>query len=316
MSHPGLTTVRRHLRFTALSAAGCALMLAGCSNPPVNPSSGSSDAATQDVAAVSVDEELSAMVPQEFVDAGVVQVATNAPFPPYQMFASPGSEELIGLEIDLGQAIGEKLGVEFSFSQQPYDGLIPGLQAGKYDVLMATLFDTAEREEAVDFVNYARSGSGILVKATTEDIAVLKDLCGRSAAAQNGSLQVTLLEGASKTCTDEGAEPIEIKTFPAFSDEQLALNSGNVEAIVGDLPALGYASTSDPSVKVVEPETPGGYESSYIGIGVPKEDPELTAAITEAVRALMEDGTYEAILEKYGVPQTAIDEPLGNQYGG
>lgn len=316
MSRPSVARGRSSAKLPLIFVAASGLLLAGCSNPPVN-ASGATESPLAEVPAVAVDESLAEMVPAEFVEAGVVNVATNAPFPPYQMFAEPGSEELVGLEIDLGHAIGQKLGVEFEFSQQPYDGLIPGLQAGKYDVLMATLFDTAEREQAIDFVNYARSGSGILVPGTVENIAVLDDLCGRSVAAQNGSLQVDLLKTQSEKCGSDGAEPIDIKTFPAFSDEQLALNSGTVEAIVGDLPALGYAATTDPSVKVIEdPAAPGGYESSYIGIGVPKEDPELTAAITEAVRSLMEDGTYDSILEKYGVEQTAIDEPLGNQHGG
>jgi polar amino acid transport system substrate-binding protein len=300
----------------ALTFAVSAVALAGCANPSVNPA-GSSAAPSASIPAAAKDDALAALVPEKLRNAGSVRVATNAPFPPYQMFAAPGSEELVGLEIDLGHAIGETLGVPFEFSQQPYDGLIPGLQAGKYDVLMATLFDTPEREQQLDFVNYARSGSGILVKKTNTDIKTLDDLCGKAAGVQNGSLQADLLATQSDKCTAAGKAPVEIKALPAFSDEQLALNSGSITSIVGDLPALAYAATQDSTVQVLnDPAAPGGYESSLIGIGIPKSEKQLSDAVSKAIQKLMDDGTYKSILDKYGVSQTAIEKPLTNQHGG
>ncbi|MGY5319293.1 ABC transporter substrate-binding protein [Neomicrococcus lactis] len=299
----------------ALTFAVSAAALAGCANPSVNQSGSSSAPAA--IPAVAKDETLASLVPARLRDAGAVRVATNAPFAPYQMFASPGSEELIGLEIDLGHAIGETLGVPFEFSQQPYDGLIPGLQAGKYDILMATLFDTAEREQQLDFVNYARSGSGILVKKTNTDIKTLDDLCGKAVGVQNGSLQADLVATQGEKCTAAGKAPVEVKALPAFSDEQLALNSGSITSIVGDLPALAYAATQDATVKVLDdPAAPGGYESSLIGVGIPKSEKQLSEAVAKAIQKLMDDGTYKAILDKYGVAQTAIEKPLTNQHGG
>lgn len=300
----------------ALTFAVSAVALAGCANPSVS-QAGSSAAPSASIPAAAKDDALAALVPEKLRNAGSVRVATNAPFPPYQMFAAPGSEELIGLEIDLGHAIGETLGVPFEFSQQPYDGLIPGLQAGKYDVLMATLFDTPEREQQLDFVNYARSGSGILVKKTNTDIKTLDDLCGKAAGVQNGSLQADLLATQSDKCTAAGKAPVEIKALPAFSDEQLALNSGSITSIVGDLPALAYAATQDSTVHVLnDPAAPGGYESSLIGIGIPKSENQLSDAVSKAIQKLMNDGTYKSILDKYGVAQTAIEKPLTNQHGG
>lgn len=314
---PKLSVTLRAAAVGALTFAVAAGTLSGCANPTVSPSAGGSSTAPAEIPAATKDETLAALVPEKLRAAGSVRVATNAPFPPYQMFAAPGSEELVGLEIDLGHAIGETLGVPFEFSQQPYDGLIPGLQAGKYDVLMATLFDTAEREQQLDFVNYARSGSGILVKKTNSDVKTLDDLCGRAVGVQNGSLQADLVGTQSQKCSDAGKAPVEIKAFPAFSDEQLAMNSGAITAIVGDLPALAYAATQDPSVQVLDdPAAPGGYESSLIGVGVPKTEKKLSDAVLGAIEKLMDNGIYEAILDKYGVSQTAIPAPLANQHGG
>lgn len=303
----------------ALMAGAMALsigLLTGCSNPSLS-SSGTNSAQAAAIPSVSSNPELAAAVPEKFRKAGEIRVATNAPFAPYEMFAGPGSEELVGLEIDLGHAVGQKLGVPFKFSQQPFDGLIPGLQAGKYDLLMASLFDTEEREKALDFVNYARSGSGVMVKKETSGIATLNDLCGLSTAVQKGTLQVQMVQTQSTKCLADGRKAVDLKTFPSFSDEQLALNGGTVTAIVGDLPALAYVSTQDQSVTVLDdPAAPGGYDSSPIGFGIPKTEKTLGQAIFKAVEELVQDGTYKAILEKYGVPQTALDAPSTNQYGG
>ena len=308
-----------HVRIMTLGVATLALALStvtGCANPTVSSAPADTSAASE-IPTAPKDETLAAMVPSDLRSAGTVRVATNAPYAPYQMFASPGSQDLIGLEIDLGHAIGETLGIPFDFSQQPYDGLIPGLQAGKYDVLMATLFDTAEREKAVDFVNYARSGSGILVKKSTTNVKTLDDLCGTAVGVQNGSLQFDLVTSQSGKCVNDGKKAIDIKAFPAFSDEQLALNSGAITSIVGDLPVLGYAAKQDSTVQAIDdPAAPGGYESSLIGIGIPKEDKALSEAVAKAVQKLMDDGIYQAILDKYGVGQAAVDAPSMNQHGG
>lgn len=314
---PNPTAILRTAAVGALTFSVSAVALTGCANPSVNAAGGTAAPASAAIPTASKDEALAALVPEKLRDAGTVRVATNAPFAPYQMFAGPGSQELIGLEIDLGHAVGETLGVPFEFSQQPYDGLIPGLQAGKYDVLMATLFDTAEREKQLDFVNYARSGSGILVKKTHTDIKTLDDLCGKGVAVQNGSLQADLVSSQSGKCTAAGKAAIEIKALPAFSDEQLALNSGSITSIVGDLPALAYAATQDSTVQVLnDPTAPGGYESSLIGIGIPKTEKQFSDAVEKAVQKLMDNGTYRAILDKYGVGQTALDKATTNQHGG
>ena len=300
-----------------LSAAVAASALAGCSNPSLSPATPNSSSTAAEIPAAQKDDKLAALVPERLRSASKVKVATSAPFAPYEMFAGPGSTELIGLEIDLGHAIGETLGVPFEFSQQPYDGIIPGVQAGKYDVVMATLFDTPEREEQLDFVNYARSGSGIMIKQTGSEIKTLDDLCGRAAGVQNGSTQADLLEEQSKKCAAAAKSPIDIKAFPSQSDQQLALNSGSIIAIVGDLPALSYSAAQDKAFTVIEdPAAQGGYESNLIGVGVLKTDEGFAEAVAGAIQKLMDNGIYKSILDKYSVSQTAIPEPIVNQHGG
>jgi polar amino acid transport system substrate-binding protein len=301
-------------RNVALVTALAAVFLTGCANPQLGGST-STETTEATISGIQKDDSLASLVPERYRLAGEVRAATNAPFPPYEMFASPGSEELIGLEIDLGEAIGDKLGISFAFSQQPFDGLISGLQADKYDLVMAALFDTPEREQQLDFLIYARSGSGIMVKEGNTDIATIDDLCGKAVAVQDGAAQTDLAKSQDQKCMDAGKPAVDIKSFPFFSDEQLALNSGGVTAILADLPALAYGTS--PGVKILtDPASPGGYDSKYIGMGFSKDDDQLFSAVKSALTALQEEGIYEQIFAKYKLLQGTVEAPLNSQDGG
>ncbi|MEU2155235.1 ABC transporter substrate-binding protein [Streptomyces sp. NPDC019396] len=308
---------RRPLSATVIAAGACLALVSACANPQESTSAAPSSTASKAETAVKRDAELYAMVPAAYREAGRIRVATNAPFPPFEMFAGSGGTKLAGLEIDLGEALGRRLGVPFAFSQQPFDGLLPGLQAKKYDALMAALFDTEEREKTVDFVDYGRSGSALLVKkGNPEELTTLDGLCGHQAAAQTGAQQINLLKQQSDRCIEDGEQAITVKTFPQFSDALLALKTGKAETIVGDLPVLRYSAERDDSVESVEdPTAPQGYDPAPLGIALPKDQPKLREAVRRALADLIDSGVYGEILARYDVAQIAIDAPTVNQAG-
>lgn len=275
---------------------------------------GAASVEIEGVPSMKADPELQALLPDKVAKAGEVTVATNAPFPPYEMFASETDQTLIGLEPDLGHAIGNLLGVKFDFVQQPFDGLIPGLQAGKFDVIMSTLFDTAEREQIVDMVNYSASGSGILVAAgNPESIATSVDLCGKTVAVQTGSAQVAIVEGFSAACA--GGDEVTVKSLPQYSDELLALSTGQAQAVVGDIPAISYSLAEKVNTGkfelVTDPAKPNGYESAPVGVAVAKNS-GMTKPIEAALQKLMDDGVYKTLLKKWNVEGISIDEVTVN----
>lgn len=307
---------RIRLRAHAVATVGvCFVLASACANPEDAGSGPSVRKGSKAEVVVQRDATLYAMVPDSSKKAGRIRVATNAPFAPFEMFAGPVDKKLIGLEIDLGHALGQRLGVPFEFSQQPFDGLIPGLQAKKYDLLMAALFDTKEREKTIDFVNYGRSGSALLVeKGNPKNITTLGGVCGYQAATQTGAQQVALLKKQSDQCVKGRKKAITIKSFPQFSDALLALKTGKADTILGDLPALRYAAKQDGTVETVEdPAAPSGYEPAPVGIGVPKDQPEFREAVRRAMADLMSNGSYRKILDDYDVPQMAVDKPSVNQ---
>ncbi|MFB6896663.1 ABC transporter substrate-binding protein [Streptomyces hydrogenans] len=263
------------------------------------------------------DQQLHDLLPEKIKKAGEVRVATDVPYPPFEMYVKEGGTELTGLDYDLGQALGAKLGVTFAFSPQKFDGIVPALQAGKFDVAMSAITDNEERQKVVDFVDYSQSGSGILVgDGNPAKVTTLDDLCGRKVAVQAATNQLDLLKSHQDVCAKTGKGKVDIQTFPKDSDAQLALRSGKVVAQVLTKPAAGWvAKTADGGKAfdlVEDPAAPGGYNASPNGIAVSKQLPELTDAIQKALQSLIDDGTVVKIYNEYGVTSIAVKEATKN----
>ncbi|EWT02074.1 ABC transporter substrate-binding protein [Intrasporangium oryzae NRRL B-24470] len=312
----------RPISVLAALAAG-AVLLSGCGGPTsaeeTTPSKGASAAAPVTVAgiAISVDGAARKAVPQKFLDAGTVRVATDVPYAPFEMFVSEGSQDITGVDHDLGQAIGAKLGVKFVFTPQKFDGIIPAVQAGKFDAVISAMTDKKERQAALTFVDYSASGTGVLVaKGNPEKITTYTDLCGKKVAVQAATNQLDLATAWQKECTAGGKGEIQIQQFPKDSDAQLAIKAGKVVAALATKPAAGYsAKTTDNgnAFEVVnDPAAPTGYQSTPNGIGVANKDKELATAIQLALQSLMDDGSYTKILATYGVEGIAIDKATIN----
>jgi polar amino acid transport system substrate-binding protein len=291
--------------------------LSACSGDAAGSDTAVHDRATVAGTVVRRDAALHDLLPDAVKESGTVRVATDIPYPPFEMFASTGSDEMTGLDYDLGQALGAKLGVRFAFSAQKFDGIVPALQAGRFDIAMSAITDNKDRQRVVDFVDYTRSGSAVMVaEGNPAKIGTLDDLCGRKVGVQAATNQLKLLTAHQATCTEAGRGKMDIQTFPKDSDAQLALRSGKVVADVLTKPAAGWtAKTADDGRAfdlVEDPKAPGGYHASPNGIAVSKKLPELTTAIREALQALMDEGTLTRICEKYGVGSIALKKATRN----
>ncbi|GGV41684.1 ABC transporter substrate-binding protein [Kitasatospora herbaricolor] len=315
-----LTTLRiRRAAAVALAACG-ALLLTACSGD-AGSSGGDAAAAPKalTVAGVEIEQDaaLHAALPEAVRKAGKVRVATDVPYPPFEMYIAEGKTEMTGLDHDLGQALGAKLGVKFEFTAQKFDGIVPAIQAGKYDAAISAITDNKEREKVVDFVDYSASGTGILVEAgNPHGIVTLNDLCGRPVAVQTGTNQQKLLDKQQDACKAAGRPAVDVQAFPKDSDAQLALRSAKVVADVLTKPAAGWtAKTADggKAFQVVDdPAAPGGYNASPNGVAVSKNLPELTDAVQKALQQLIDDGSIAKIYDKYGVASIAVKQATKN----
>ncbi|WP_347108607.1 ABC transporter substrate-binding protein [Paenarthrobacter sp. S56] len=289
------------------AAAALTLAVSGCGGP-VEAGNGAVQAGT--VPPVTVNSKAAALVPQDVARTGTLRVATNAPYEPFISFQSEGdTTKFKGLDYDLVSAVAATLDLKADFQQQPFDGLVPGLQAKKYDAVVGGITDNKERQAAATFVDYSASGTGILVQTGKESgIKDLKSLCGRQVAVQKASKQVGLLAAfAEKNCNGNG---IAVTEYPQNTDAFNAVRAGKAEAFVATkINLLDIAAKVNGQAKVLDdPSAPNGYEASPNGVGFLRDQAGLAKAFQAGLQELMDNGTYAAILGKWGQETIGIKE--------
>ncbi|MEO3887310.1 ABC transporter substrate-binding protein [Nonomuraea sp. B5E05] len=301
-----LTTVAGLI--VALSACG------GLASSPPAPEVAASSAAPAGAA----DPEAQKLLPERIKSAGVLKVASNIPYPPWEMYTTAGGKQPTGIDYDLSQAIGAKLGVKASFDQTAFDAIIPSLLAGKADIMMAGTFDTPKRRESLNFVDYAKDGYSMLVaKGNPQGLKDVADLSGKTVAVQSSTSEEASIDKLSKKFKAEGKPGVEVLRFPGDSEAFLAIKSGKAAARVQATSAAAYAVKTFENGAAFElvdaPSVTAEFGGGMEGIGVNKTDTELLKAVQAALQSLIDDGTYLKILTKYGVQDIAVQKAEVNQ---
>lgn len=246
-------------------------------------------------------------VPEEIRSKGTLVVATDPTYAPNE-FVERGGTNVVGMDIDLAEAIGETLGLDVEIERSTFDAIIPGLAARRYDLGMSSFTDTRERERTVDFVTYFRAGTSFYKRRGAEDVGTIEDLCGRSVAVERGTTQATDVQAQSRRCEADGRDRINLQVYTDQNGANLAIQSGRAEIGMADSPVADYIVLQSNGMFESTGEP---YGVAPYGIAIPK-DSGLQEPILEAVRALIADGTYDAILREWGVEHGAIDDPRIN----
>jgi polar amino acid transport system substrate-binding protein len=211
------------------------------------------------------------------------------------------------MDIDLGHAIGQVLGVPFDFTNASFDTIIPSMGT-RYDVSMSSFTDTLERQQKVDMVTYFSAGTSFYVtKGQNADITSLDSLCGHTVGVEKGTTQLDDATAQSKKCTDAGKSKVTVDAFPDQSGANVALASGRVDVVMADSPVAAYAvkQSNDKFALNGQP-----YGTAPYGIVVTKSSAYsgMAQAILGALKDLNSDGIYMKILEKWGVQAGAITD--------
>lgn len=301
----------------ALSATA-ALALAGCGGKTTD--TGAAPKSAQ--VTVSSASDLAALVPDAIKSKGTITVGTDATYAPNE-FSGDGGKTFQGMDIDLANAIGKTLGLKVKVVSAPFEGLLAGLAAGKYDLSISSFTDTAEREKTVDFVTYFKAGTSIAVKKGNPlGIKDQTGLCGVRVAAERGTTQLDSLtknkfdDGTATlrgTCVTSGKKaPVAVPLLDQNA-VNAALIAGRADAFTADSPVVDY------QVKV----TSGGVEQggtttdvAPYGIAIPKASGAFKDAVQKAVKKLIDDGTYATILTTWNLKDGGITDPVVNGAGG
>ncbi len=283
------------------------LALAGCG------SSSTSSSTTPTVAATSIptsatNATIAAEVPAAIKSKGTLDVATEAQYAPNE-FIAPDGHTIIGMDPDMMKAIGEVMGLKVDMINANFETIIPGLDAGRYDVGASSFTDTKEREKVVDFVDYFSAGISFYAKTSANPgVTELKDLCGKVVAVEKGTVELEEAEAQKKVCDKEGAKTVTVLSFPGQNAVNLAVSSGRAELGMADSPVVAYqVKLSNGQFKLIGKS----YKFAPYGLAIPKTS-GMTQPIYAALKVLIANGTYLKILEKWGIQSGAISAAMIN----
>lgn len=244
----------------------------------------------------------------------VIRVATEGAFPPYNMHAPDG--RLIGFEPELLQELSTRMNVKCEMIAQAWDGMIAGLNDGKYDAIMDALSVTPKREEVIAFSRpYASAGSGFAimkegsiksmpgtgtrVPLTDEDAAkkaieeLAKSLAGKTVAVQIATIQNDVLNRYFK-------DILTIRTYPSGPDTFLDLKSGRVDAVMASQINI-QANAKKSNGEMIQSGSLfiGGLLGLGSAVGLRKGDPELKEMFDKALKSTIDDGTLKRLALKW-----------------
>ena len=308
-------TLTRRSAAAVAALASAALVVTGCGSSSGSGSGGSGGGAAAGgsssasaPSSVSADPSLAAKVPASVKADGVISVGSDTTYAPSEFLAADGST-IQGFDVDLFQLVAQKLGLKANFQTASFDSIIAGVNSGKYEVGVSSFTVNADREAEVNMISYFSAGTQWATQKGNPKKVDPDNACGLNIAVQKATVQVDDITARSKKCTDAGKKAITIDQYDAQSDATAAIVSGKDDAGLADSPVMAYAVKQTNGQLQLLGDV---YDSAPYGYVVKKDQTEFAQAIADAVKALIKDGSYQKVLQKWGVEAGAITDPKVN----
>ena len=246
-------------------------------------------------------------LPPEIAKRGSIKVALVPNYPPME-FRDPATNALTGFDVELGEAIGRKLGVKIEWQETSFAEFMPSIATGRADAILSGFTDYASRHETATFVDYLRSGPRFFVQQSRA--AEFKDavsLCGKKVGASRRTMFPTQIAAWSeKNC---GSNAIVFVGTDGSADARTQLRQGRIDAAVQGDETLPYIMDQEPGAYVPVGQT---LAQQFTGIALPVKEKALHQAMLEAVDALIADGTYRTLLAKWKLTDNALEKATIN----
>ncbi|NBE53752.1 ABC transporter substrate-binding protein [Streptomyces boluensis] len=302
--------MRRRTAAAVTSIALPLLALTGCgSGDPAagQPAGAASAAPSADVVGkVREDPALAKLLPAEVRERGTLRLASSVGAPPSAFHPSADSDEPAGQDIDIADAVGRVLGVKLERQEASFEAILPALESGKFDVGTGNFGVTEERLRTIDFVTYINDGQGFSVRKDERDlkkVTSLVQLCGKAVGVGAGTTFETTLEERKGVCAEAGKKPYEVKVYSENAAALTSLQQRRIDVIMSTINGLRYqAAQPAAGVKFL-----GEFQRLDVGFALKKGSP-LAKAFRAAVNKLIDDGTYDRILKKWGTEKSALTE--------
>ena len=242
-------------------------------------------------------------LPADIKAKGVLTFATDPTDPPFQFFSA--SNDLVGAEIDLANAVGKILGVKVEFVESGFSAIVPGVEAGRYDASVSAFASTTARQKIVDFVTYFNSSRAFLFrKGTLPNVKTEIDLCGIKVGLPAGTTMASAIVGLSTNCTTAGKAAIAYSIYPDQATTVLAVKSGRADLTIlsAHVSSWWQQNAGDELEIVLRPDQGNDINGMVVRKG------GLVQVMQKAVQQLMNDGTFKAIFKKWNIEKLMRDK--------
>ena len=298
-------SIAKRIITTGAVVAASSLMLTACGSSKIDGATATAPNASQTVKASGPDSALVALLPADVKAKGTLTVATDSTYAPDEFKDASGN--IVGMDVDLGNAILAKLGLKGTWQSADFNSIIGGIQAKKYDISLSSFTDNLTREKQVDLVHYFTAGEAVAVKKGNPDNigTTAADLCGFKVAVQTGTTEADEIKSViNPACKKAGKKlvPNNGDQFDAQTDANTALVSGRDQAMMADSEVVDYAIKQSGGTLQ---KLGDNYNVAPYGIVVPKGS-ALGPAIQGAIKDLIQEGTYAQILNKWGLSSGAL----------
>jgi polar amino acid transport system substrate-binding protein len=261
-----------------------------------------------------VDEALRAKLPEKIRTDGKMISVNNGSFPPYEIVTGT---TLTGASADLTEAIGELLGVKIEHeSVAGLPALLAGVNSGRYQFAFGPIGDYKSREDANDFVDWVQEFVVFAVlKGNPKGVTSLDSACGARISVMAGGSAEKVIQVQSEKCKADGKAPVEVQSYTDQPASILAVRSKRADAFFSSQAPLTYfVQQANGQLELTGVGQKNGFEDIFQGAVVPKGSP-LGPVLIDAVKELMANGTYAAVMKKWGLENNMIKEP-GLNLGG
>lgn len=216
-------------------------------------------------------------------EGGVLVMATNAEFPPYEYHEG---DEIVGIDAEVAALIAEELGMTLEIEDMAFDSVLAAVQSGKADIAMAGLTVTEDRKQSVNFTDTYATATQVIIVKEDSDIAGPDDLSGKIVGVQTGTT------GDIYVSEEEG---VEVERYSKGFEAVQALTQGKIDAVVIDNePAKVFVSENE-GIKIIEE----AYADEEYAIGIAKDNEELLEKVNTALNTLKESGAFQEVVDKY-----------------
>lgn len=261
---------------------------------------------------VESDAKLQSLLPQEIIQKGYVIAGTNPNTPPTTFFLED-NKTLSGRDVDIMNAIGQRLGLKVIWKDTGgFDNIIPGLKTGRFDAVLSNIRPSQKRFAQIDFVSYFDSSRQAVISRKDKNVPPftrLTALCGETVGAGVGTAQIEFLNEASKTCISENKPAIQVAVFPSRPDGVVAVLSGRTSFYYGPWEGLAYQAAQLKNLAITGEIS---VQEPPMSIGLPKGSP-IEKAVQAAMNSLIQDGTYQKILDHWFIGYGAVKEAKLNE---